>query len=40
MDILTIFVLFTGFLIGFSILCVSIVISINKILNYLLDKAH
>jgi hypothetical protein len=34
MEIITIFIMFTGFLIGFSLLCASIVISINKIISY------
>ena len=34
MEIITIFILFTGFLIGFSLLCASIAISINKIISY------
>lgn len=37
-EIISIFVLFSGFLTGSSLICVSLIISIDKILVYIISK--
>lgn len=37
MEIMTIFLLFTGFLIIFSVICASIAVSIDRIITYLFN---
>ena len=36
-EIITIFIMFTGFLTGFSLLCASLILALNKILSYFIQ---